>query len=1009
MGKTKDLGHLAHIVAYNAENHITVPAGITMHTNQLVASQAWVTTALGSYALSSSLSSYVPTSRTITINGTTFDLSANRNWDITSMIYPAAGIALSTGSAWGTSITNNSANWNTAFGWGNHASAGYLTGITSLLVTNALGFTPYNSTNPAGYVTASTVLNAVLTPYAVGANTAVTTTDTIETAIEKLQGQVNARVPSARTLTINGTAFDLSADRSWTISAGTTLNGTGFVKASGTTITYDNSTYLTGITSALVTGALGYTPYNATNPAGYITGISFANVSSKPTTLSGYGITDAVPSARTITINGTAFDLSANRSWTITLTEADTLATVTGRGASTSTSITAERFRGNNTLVLNTYTTVNPSSNVFLYSQPNDRDSWIYLDSADTGSNWGIYHRQIDSAVSGLEANSIGFIGGGSSGLKAFIGLSTGNGYFAGTISASNYSGTHSGSSSGTNTGDQTNISGNAGTVGSRSVGNSAGNIAYYDANGNLYVNNPESYSGEVRLGAAWGRGGVYTSGTLSLSTSSSNIHFVFGNSVPISMTSSGNISLSGGANEPISITGAAHKYLTINPGNGYEAMVRYIGGSGSSWYVGKRTSGQLVGTQSFHFYSEEAGATVGGIDPGGVMFSVGAMRAPIFYDHNDTGYYLDPNSESSLYRFTSTTMTRNAMNYLSINSPFTTRAAQAGPYQNGTMGWGTTDFNTVFSNWGSGFIDTWSNPGNAPGGSSHYIGLQSCHYNHQNSANVYGFQMACAGEASNRYFWRNAWPGMQSWVEMVHSGNIGSQTVSTANNLSGFDKTNPSFGAVYASNWFRAQGDCGLYSQDYGGHMRRTIASSYGNWETFGYEKSGWSGFSYNYNYILNLMSNTSGDHGFYQQNGNGWTLFYNRGNNCWGIGTDNTYSGDGFRCVKYGSAEYGFTTWSDRRAKENITPITGALNKVLGMNGMYYNYIKDETKSQHVGFIAQDLLEILPQSVRYAEDIDEYNINYGPIVSVLAEAIKEQNAKITRLETLVEQLTNN
>lgn len=44
-----------------------------------------------------------------------------------SMVYPGAGIAVSTGSAWGTSITDNSANWNTAHGWGNHASAGYLT------------------------------------------------------------------------------------------------------------------------------------------------------------------------------------------------------------------------------------------------------------------------------------------------------------------------------------------------------------------------------------------------------------------------------------------------------------------------------------------------------------------------------------------------------------------------------------------------------------------------------------------------------------------------------------------------------------------------------------------------------------------------------------------------------------------------------------------------------------------------------------------------------------------
>jgi hypothetical protein len=38
-----------------------------------------------------------------------------------NMVYPGVGIPLSTGSAWGVSITNNSANWNTAFSWGNHA------------------------------------------------------------------------------------------------------------------------------------------------------------------------------------------------------------------------------------------------------------------------------------------------------------------------------------------------------------------------------------------------------------------------------------------------------------------------------------------------------------------------------------------------------------------------------------------------------------------------------------------------------------------------------------------------------------------------------------------------------------------------------------------------------------------------------------------------------------------------------------------------------------------------
>jgi hypothetical protein len=81
--------------------------------------------------LQSALDAKVPTARTLTINGVTYDLSVNRSWSITSMIYPSAGIAVSTGTAWGTSITDNSANWNTAYSWGNHAAAGYLLASTA--------------------------------------------------------------------------------------------------------------------------------------------------------------------------------------------------------------------------------------------------------------------------------------------------------------------------------------------------------------------------------------------------------------------------------------------------------------------------------------------------------------------------------------------------------------------------------------------------------------------------------------------------------------------------------------------------------------------------------------------------------------------------------------------------------------------------------------------------------------------------------------------------------------
>ena len=79
----------------------------------------------------------VPTTRTLTINGTGYDLSADRSWTINSMVYPPVGIAVSTGSSWAPSITDNSSNWNTAFSdrmkWdGGSAGLNAATGRTSL-------------------------------------------------------------------------------------------------------------------------------------------------------------------------------------------------------------------------------------------------------------------------------------------------------------------------------------------------------------------------------------------------------------------------------------------------------------------------------------------------------------------------------------------------------------------------------------------------------------------------------------------------------------------------------------------------------------------------------------------------------------------------------------------------------------------------------------------------------------------------------------------------------------
>jgi len=76
------------------------------------------------------------------------------------------------------------------------------------------------------------------------------------------------------------------------------LAGSGLAKRTGGVWVLDTSTYLTGITSGQITSALGYTPYSAANPDGYITAagtvavalvansVAWTNVSGRPTALS---------------------------------------------------------------------------------------------------------------------------------------------------------------------------------------------------------------------------------------------------------------------------------------------------------------------------------------------------------------------------------------------------------------------------------------------------------------------------------------------------------------------------------------------------------------------------------------------------------------------------------------------------------------------------------------------------------------------------------------------------
>jgi len=107
------------------------------------------------------------------------------------------------------------------------------TSITSSDVTTALGYTPYNATNPAGYLASTTAASTYQTILVSG------------TSIKTVNGQ--------------------------------SVLGSGNIQIDGGVTSFNTRTGAVTLTSGDVTSALGYTPYNSTNPSGYITSSSLSS------------------------------------------------------------------------------------------------------------------------------------------------------------------------------------------------------------------------------------------------------------------------------------------------------------------------------------------------------------------------------------------------------------------------------------------------------------------------------------------------------------------------------------------------------------------------------------------------------------------------------------------------------------------------------------------------------------------------------------------------------------
>jgi len=100
-----------------------------------------------------------------------------------------------------------------------------------------------------------------------------------------------------------------------------------------------------------------------------------------------------------------------------------------------------------------------------------------------------------------------------------------------------------------------------------------------------------------------------------------------------------------------------------------------------------------------------------------------------------------------------------------------------------------------------------------------------------------------------------------------------------------------------------------------------------------------------------------------------------------------------------------------SDKRYKKDVYNIPNALEYILNLNGVYYNWRTDEfpdmdfSETRQIGVIAQDVEIYFPELV--STDKNGYKmVDYSKFTPVLIEAVKEQQQIIENQENRINQL---
>ena len=332
-------------------------------------------------------------------------------------------------------------------------------------------------------------------------------------------------------------------------------------------------------------------------------------------------------------------------------------------------------------------------------------------------------------------------------------------------------------------------------------------------------------------------------------------------------------------------------------------------------------------------------------MDNGGYLQNDQSLRAPIFYDSNDTNYYLDPNGNSRISRdlYIDGNRGGNFGNRLIIGAtttPYTLQDGNLRPtaYLRGAYPVLTLD-HTETSNGSHGPTIQFVHNGSATNNRQWVVGT-----NGTGTQLDFGYSEGSNNSSFNPHNGIADYLGT-TWMRLDSSGNI--TKVGSYQLRNGFviGQGGSNYGVF--NSWVRLDGHYGFYAPSHNNAHIYPNDQSYGAWRIIG-TRNGWNGINFDASngYVTLMVNPSSNTTGFHNQSV-GWQFYWEGGTlYCF----KNTYGG-GTQATVLDSSN--FTSWAQQKENQRLstsdTPTFAGLNAHNGIVKLNEIRFTDRNGSTH------------------------------------------------------------